>query len=144
MSLKSIIDDESIRFAEERLKHLFAPTLKYMDTHRDRQILKGLVAELRSTRFASRLQGLHSRKGTSNARRHLNLGLQQYSQIRETSQMVRSYLTVLQQYRLTERVISARKESVKSQHQSTTQPHQSADIAHERAAIHIKVTHPSC
>lgn len=32
----------------------------------------------------------------------------------------------------------------KSQLQNTVQPHQSADITHERANIHIKVTHPSC
>ena len=36
------------------------------------------------------------------------------------------------------------KKAVESQHQSTAQPHQSANNAYERAAIHIKVTHPSC
>ena len=111
MSLNSIIDQETIlkEIVEKRLKDLFAPSLNYMDTHRDRQVLKGFVAEPTSTRFTSRLQGLQSRKGTINARRNLKSGLQHYSEIRLTSQMVRSDLTTLQQYKLTERVISARK-----------------------------------
>ena len=67
--------------------------------------MKGFLAELTNTRFTSKLQGLHSRKGTANADIS---GLKQYEDIHKTSQMVRNDLTQLQ-HKLTERVISARK-----------------------------------
>ena len=110
-SLISISHEEAIvkDFATEHLKDIYAPALVYMDSHRDRQVLKGLMAELTNTSFASRLQGLHNRKGTASARKQLASGLQQYADIRRTSQMVRSDLIVVQQHKLTERIISVRK-----------------------------------
>ena len=92
--------------AERRLKEVYAPALQYMDSHRDRLVLKGLVAELTSVWFASKLA---SRKGAASGKRHLHQGLKEYAEIRLTSQIVRSDMTAAQQYRLTERVISARK-----------------------------------
>ena len=67
------------------------------------------MAELTSIRFTSRLQGVSSRKGTRSGRKHLISGLEEYAEFRQTSQMVRNDLTVQQQRRRTERVISARK-----------------------------------
>ena len=46
---------------ENRLKPSFVPALKYLDSHRDRQVVKALMAELTNTSFAARLQGLQSR-----------------------------------------------------------------------------------
>ena len=77
-----------------------------MDSHRYRLVSKGLMAELTSIKFASKLQGVKSRKGTTSARNHLFSGLQQHDEIRLTSQIVRNDLTPEQQHRLTERVIS--------------------------------------
>ena len=116
LSLTSIVDENEHAkeavvkgVAENRLKNLYSAALKYMDSHRDRLILKGLMAELTSIRFASKLQGVKSRKGTTSGRNHLFSGLQRYAEIRMTSQMVRSDMTIQQQHRLTERVISGRK-----------------------------------
>lgn len=41
-----------------------------MDTHRDKQVVKALLAELTSTKYAAKLQGLESRQGTATAKRH--------------------------------------------------------------------------
>ena len=116
LTLTSIVTNEESakdtivrEVAESRLKEVYSPALKYMDTHRDQLILKGLMAELTSIRFTSRLQGVSSRKGTRSGRKHLISGLEEYAEIRQTSQMVRNDLTVEQQRRLTEQVISARK-----------------------------------
>ena len=43
--------------------------LEYMDTHRDRQVLKGVMASLTSTKFAAELQGISSRQVTASARK---------------------------------------------------------------------------
>ena len=116
LSLTSIMDEsdnvkETVvrEVTESRLKDLYSAALTYMDTHRDRLVLKGLMAELTSIRFASRLEGVKSRKGTTSARNHLFSGLQQYAEIQMTSQMVRSDMTTQQQHKLTKRVISGRK-----------------------------------
>ena len=67
------------------------------------------MAELAGNRFISRLQGITSKKGIINARKGLHQGLQKYSEIRRTSQTLRSDVTVEQQHRVTERLISVRK-----------------------------------
>ena len=80
-----------------------------MDTHRDRQVVKALLAELTSVNFATKLQGLHSRQGTTTAKKALSSHLVKFSNITQTSQIVRSDLTNTQQYRMTQRIISSRK-----------------------------------
>ena len=80
----------------------------HLDSHRDRQVVKALVAELTNTSFAARLQGLKSRKGTSRAREAVTSHLQQYEQIR-SSQVVRNNMTNSQRFKLTEWIISTRK-----------------------------------
>ena len=81
----------------------------HLDSHRDRQVVKALVAELTNTSFAARLQGLKSRKGTSRAREAVTSHLQQYEQIRRSSQVVRNNMTNSQRFKLTEWIISTRK-----------------------------------
>ena len=78
-------------------------------TPRDKQVLKGIVAELTNISLATRLQGVVSRKGTRRAKQNLPLYLQLFKDISQTSQMVRNDLTTLQQHQLTKRVISQRK-----------------------------------
>ena len=50
---------------ENRLKEKFPQILKYLDSHRTRQVLKAIIAQLTNTSFTARLQGIKSRKGTS-------------------------------------------------------------------------------
>ena len=110
--LSDAIDEETVikKRVEERLQTgLFKLSLQYMDSHRDRQVLKALVAELTNTKFVAKLQGIQSRKGVRNATKSLHSNLKLYANLRTTSQTVRSDLTTVQQYKLTERIISARK-----------------------------------
>ena len=56
-----------------------------------------------------KLQNIQSRKGARNANKSLFPNLKRYEIIRKTSQTVRNDLTNVQQYKLTERIISSRK-----------------------------------
>ena len=95
--------------AKERLKDTFKTALEYMDTHRDRQVLKAVMTSLTSTKFAAELQGISSRQGTASARKSVVTALKTYDDIKRTSQIVRNDLTNKQQYQLQNRIISARK-----------------------------------
>ena len=95
--------------AKERLENVFKTSLQYMDTHRDKKVLIGLMAALTSVNFTKQLQGLKSQKGTVSAKKSLFTNLDRYGHIRETSQIVRNDLDVRQQHLLTERIIYARK-----------------------------------
>ena len=91
---------------EQCIKQFLPASLKYIHSHR---IVKALLAELTNISFASRLQGIQSRKGTANAAKSFKSDLLHYERIRMTSQVVRSDLTNIQLYKLTERIISSRK-----------------------------------
>ena len=111
-SIKKVLDthkDILTNVAAEWLSDLFRPALQYMDTPRDKQVLKGLISELTNIDFTTRLQGIQNRRSTRTAKQKLPILLGQYKDICQTSQIVRSDLTVLQQYQLTQHVISQRK-----------------------------------
>ena len=61
-----------------------------MDTHTDRQIVKAIFAELTSVNFATKLQGVKSRQGTTKS---IPYQLQRYEEIKTTSQVVRNDMT---------------------------------------------------
>ncbi len=67
------------------------------------------MAELTSVAFTAEIQGVTSREGTTSASKAFRSNLEIYSDIRKSSQIVRNDLTNLQQHRLTQRIISARK-----------------------------------
>ena len=91
---------------DEHIKQFFPKALRYMDSHRDRRVVKALLAELTNIiSFASKVQGIQSRKGTASASKSFKSELLHYQHIRITSQVVRSDLTNVQ-YKLTERIIS--------------------------------------
>ena len=52
---------------DEHVKQFFPEAIRYMDSHRDRWVVKVLLAELPNIRFASKVQGIQSRKGTASA-----------------------------------------------------------------------------
>ena len=110
-SIRSTIDVEEItkERVEDRLKKVIPSALKYLDSHRDRQVLKYLLAELTNISFAARMQDIKSRKGTRAAAKAVPTHLLHYSNIKTTSQQVRSDMTNFQQYQLTQRIISRRK-----------------------------------
>ena len=94
---------------EERLLGVLKQALDYTDSPRDKQIIKGLLAQLTTIKQASKLQGLQSRKGTRAANRAPGSGLTKFKNIKHTSQIVRNDLTNAQQYRVTNRIITVRK-----------------------------------
>ena len=111
-TLKSVQEREDIivnRRVENRVKDTFLSALEYMDTHRDRQVLKSVIASITSVNFTTSLQGISSKQGTRNAKKKVNVDLVRYQDIKRTSQVVRNDLTTEQQHRLQKRIISARK-----------------------------------
>lgn len=52
------------KHVEGRISDMFLPALKYTDTPWDKQVLKGIVAELTNISLTTRLQGTVSRKST--------------------------------------------------------------------------------
>lgn len=89
-SLTSVIASEELAKSTiaDQLKEKFPLILKYLDSHRDQQVLKVLTAELTNTNFTAKLQGLKSQKGTRNAANSLSSHLLHYSNIRATSREV--------------------------------------------------------
>ena len=73
-----------------------------MDTHRDRQVVKALFAELTSINFTAKIQRIQNRQGTSNAKKSVTAHLKRYEDIKGTSQIVRNDLTTPQQCTLTQ------------------------------------------
>lgn len=105
---KTIDKDKVVKeVVMHRLHDLIKPCLQYMDSHRDRQVVKALLAELTSTKFAAKLQGLYSRQGTATAKRSLKTNLDNFSLIQLTSQIVRNDMTNSRP--LTQRILSRRK-----------------------------------
>ena len=90
-TVKNAINKQQIvhQCLSEKLQSLLPLSLKYMDTHRDRQVAKALIAEVSSVNFTAKLQGLQSRKGTSSAKKSVHTQLEQYQEIRKMSQIVR-------------------------------------------------------
>jgi len=110
-TISSMIDEESIinKHTEERLQEIFSDALQFLDTARDRQVLKGILAHLTSINATTKLQGLKSKKGTRNAVRVLNSNVNKFRNIKMTSQIVRSDLTPKQTLQVQRRIISKRK-----------------------------------
>ena len=77
-------------------------------------MLKALVAELTNTKIVAKLQGILSRKGVRNATKSLHSNLKLYANLRTTSQTVRSDLTTIQQYKLTERISARKSKEIRS------------------------------
>ena len=106
-TIANTVNEEKIvnERVSDRLQSVFKTALEYADTPRDKQLIKGLIAELTSINFTSKLQGIESRQGTRSAKSALKCNLKHYTDIQRTSQTVRSDLTVKQQHRLIQRII---------------------------------------
>ena len=94
---------------QERLKATYGKALEYMGTHRDRQVLKVVMATLTSIQFTAKLQGISSQAGTANAKRSVEAALPIFDQINRTSQIVRNDLTREQQHQLYKRIVLQRR-----------------------------------
>ena len=72
-----------------RLEGQLKTALNFLDTPRDRQVVKGLLAHITSVKFATKLQDIKSRVGMANAKSILKPNLLHYQEIRKTSQTVK-------------------------------------------------------
>jgi 4-hydroxyphenylpyruvate dioxygenase-like putative hemolysin len=88
---------------------IFKQSLCYIDTKRDRDIVKVLFAQATSASFVAKLQGVSNKTSIMNARDELRENINRYSDIIETSKLVRNDINE-QQNRLTKRVIEKRKQ----------------------------------
>ena len=95
---------------EKKLSDVFQDALRFMDTKRDRDILKGIFAKATSVKFTAKLQGVQDRTAVRNCKDKLCENLKKFSDIERTSMMVSSALTNEQQRLLTRRIIQKRKE----------------------------------
>ena len=80
-----------------------------MDTPRDKQVLKGIMAILSNISFTSRMEGKISRFSARTACNVLPQHIDCFLSIKQTSQIVRNDCTNIQQHVLTKRIINMRK-----------------------------------
>ena len=80
---------------------IFKESISYVDTKRDRDILKALFAQATSASFVAKLQGVSNKCSIINARDELRENINSYRDIISSSQVVRNDMTNDQQLRLT-------------------------------------------
>ena len=106
--MESGLAERHTHHAKERLQDIFSEALQFLDTARDKQVLKGILAHLTSIKTTTKLQGLKSKKETRNAVHCLHSNIKEFRNIKTTSQIVRSDLTPKQQLQV-QRIVSKRK-----------------------------------
>ena len=97
------------RVMEEKIGSTYGDALQFLDSKRDRDVLRGMLAKLSSIRFATKLEGHSSRHSARVCLNQLDTKLDQFNDIVKTSQVVRTGLTNRQQCALQQRIIVARK-----------------------------------
>lgn len=95
---------------QNKLACIYNNSLKFMDTKRDRDILKGLFAKATSVNFTAKLQGTQNKTAIMNSRDELCGNLNTFAEIERTSMIVNNSMTNEQQRLLTKRIVAKRKE----------------------------------
>ena len=90
---------------------IFKESINYVDTKRDRDVLKALFAQATSASFVAKLQGVSNKSSIMNATDELRGNINSYRDIISSSQIVRNDMTSEQQHRLTKRIIQKRKQT---------------------------------
>ncbi len=94
---------------KDKISDTYAASLQYLDSARDREVLRGIIGTLTSVKLAASLEGRKSRFATRNAVNNLGSRLHDFRGIWMTSQVVRNNLTNQQQHALTRRIVNALK-----------------------------------
>lgn len=97
-------------YLQHKLASIYKDSLKFMDTKRDRDILKGLFAKATSVNFTAKLQGTQNKTAVMNCRDELCGNLSTFAEIEKTSMIVNNSMTNEQQRLVTKRIIDKRKE----------------------------------
>ncbi len=90
---------------------IFKESINYVDTKRDRDVLKALFAQATSASFVAKLQGVSNKSSIMNATDELRGNINSYRDIISSSQIVRNDMTSEQQHSLTKRIIQKRKQT---------------------------------
>ena len=94
---------------QDKIGDIYKKVIEYVDTDRDRKVVKALLAEITSCKFSSMLQGIQNTQSIQNARLSLRPQLSHFEELKTTSQVVRTGMTNEQQRRLTKRIVQSRK-----------------------------------
>lgn len=95
---------------EKSIGDYFRDAIKYMDSKRDRDTAIALLEKITSVNFVSKyLLGVGNKSRVQNCRENFIPNLNNFNNIRVTSQVVRNDMSNRQQSALTERIISKRK-----------------------------------
>lgn len=107
INTEKVVNDKILK----EIGDIFKQSLSYVDTKRDRDVLKALFSQATSASFVAKLQGVSNKTSIMNARDELKENINRYSDITKTSRVVRNDMTNEQQSRLTKRIIEKRKQS---------------------------------
>ena len=93
----------------QEIGDIFKESISYVDTKRDRDVLKALFAQATSASFVAKLQGVSNKTSIINAKDELRDHISRYRDIISSSHVVRNDMTNEQQACLTKRIIKTRK-----------------------------------
>ena len=94
---------------ENVIGDLFSHALKFADTKKDRDLIKGLFATATSTNFVAKLSNVKNKTAIAASKHELEGNLFEYEDIERTSRTVRNDMTNEQQRRLHKRIVVSRK-----------------------------------
>ena len=92
--------------------HLFNDALAFSGTKKDRDIIKALFTKATSVQFVADLMKIKNKSSIMACRDEFEGNLNQFDELRNTSQIVRNDMTCEQQRRLTVRIINKRKQNM--------------------------------
>ena len=96
-------------YIKNRIGHIYKDAIDFLDTKRDKDVMRAILAKITSVRYAARLEGLQSRYAVRNASDRLEADLLTYSELKKTSQVVRNDMTNEKQALLQRRIAAKRK-----------------------------------
>ncbi|XP_060592863.1 uncharacterized protein LOC132747483 [Ruditapes philippinarum] len=103
-------DQENVKhLIKNRIKNTYTGAIKSLKDPHDKQILKGLMANITTAEFMTQLEGKKNKSGYMNSRDTLDLRVKEYQNIEQTCLSVRNDMTNQQQAAFYKRMITRRK-----------------------------------
>lgn len=96
---------------ETSIGSLLRRSIRFADTKKDVDLIKGLFASATSVKFVSKMLDVKNRNSIRSAKDEIGFKLSKFEELEKTSQIVRNDLTNEQQRRLTKRIVAQRKKS---------------------------------
>jgi hypothetical protein len=105
------IDHQLNQRIKDRIGSLYSNALQYMDTKRDSDTLKGLIAVATSTTFAAELQEIQNKKPIQSCKAMLKSNIRTFQELKKSCQVVRNNMTNENQRLLQSRLVDKAKET---------------------------------